>query len=220
MKPGYPDANSILIVELDGPEAEVEHQFGQVEAVCEKNGSTEIRIASDDAERALFWKGRKAAFAAVGRISPDYFVQDGVIPRTALPEVLKKIGEISEERGLRVANVFHAGDGNLHPLVLYNGNVEGRPSGPRSSRGDTRDLPGDGRFYHRRAWRGRGEEALHAQDVQRERPEHHAAFAVRLRPARALQPWQGLPDPAAVRRGQARPRRIHPVEKAGLAQVY
>ena len=124
---GYPDgAGAVLIVELDGPAAEVEHQFDQVEAFCRDNGAFEIRIAADDAERALFWKGRKSAFAAVGRISPDYIVQDGVIPRTALPEVLRRIAAISAEAGVRVANVFHAGDGNLHPLVLFDDAVPGQ----------------------------------------------------------------------------------------------
>jgi glycolate oxidase len=123
---GYPaDAGAILIVELDGPTAEVEHQFEQVMRICQANHCTEIRIARDDMERALIWKGRKAAFAAMGRISPDYYVQDGVIPRTALPEVLRKIAALAAHAGLRVANVFHAGDGNLHPLVLYDENVPG-----------------------------------------------------------------------------------------------
>lgn len=122
----YPlDAGGLLIVELDGPAAEVEHQFEEVERICRENHSREIRIAQDDTERALMWKGRKAAFAAMGRISPDYYVQDGVIPRTALPEVLRKISRLGADRGLRVANVFHAGDGNLHPLVLYDGDVKG-----------------------------------------------------------------------------------------------
>ncbi len=117
---GYPPgAGAVLIVELDGPAAEVEAQFAQVTALCSDHGATELRVAANDAERALFWKGRKSAFAAVGRISPDYIVQDGVIPRTALPEVLRRIGEVSAAHGVRVANVFHAGDGNLHPLVLY-----------------------------------------------------------------------------------------------------
>jgi glycolate oxidase len=124
---GYPEgAGAVLIVELDGPAAEVDAQFEHVERFCRENGAFEIRIAQDDVERALFWKGRKSAFAAVGRISPDYIVQDGVIPRTALPEVLHRIGEISRERGVRVANVFHAGDGNLHPLVLFDDAVEGQ----------------------------------------------------------------------------------------------
>ena len=123
---GYPaGAGAVLIVELDGPADEVEAQFAQVAHLCGEAGAFEIRIAADDAERALFWKGRKSAFAAVGRISPDYIVQDGVIPRTALPEVLHRIGDISRADGVRVANVFHAGDGNLHPLVLFDDGVAG-----------------------------------------------------------------------------------------------
>ena len=123
--PGFPQTGAILIVELDGPAAEVEHHFEQTFKICEENNASEIRIAEDDTERALFWKGRKAAFAAMGRISNDYYVQDSVVPRTELGTVLKKISEIGEEHGMRVANVFHAGDGNLHPLVLYDNNVPG-----------------------------------------------------------------------------------------------
>jgi len=116
----YPaGAGAVLIVEIDGPAVDVRHVFAEVERHCREADAFEIRIAQDDAERALFWKGRKSAFAAVGRISPDYIVQDGVIPRTALPEVLRRIAELSTESGVRVANVFHAGDGNLHPLVLF-----------------------------------------------------------------------------------------------------
>lgn len=123
--PGFPDAGAVLIVELDGPEAEVAHEFEKVKEVCEQNNASEIRVAEDDEQRALFWKGRKAAFAAMGRISNDYYVQDSVVPRTELGTVLKRISELSEEYGMRVANVFHAGDGNLHPLVLYDNDKEG-----------------------------------------------------------------------------------------------
>jgi glycolate oxidase len=116
----YPaGAGAVLVVELDGPEADVERETAAVRALCEKAGATEIRAAQDAAERAAIWKGRKSAFAAVGRISPSYIVQDGVVPRTALPKVLDRIAELSAEAGIRVANVFHAGDGNLHPLVLF-----------------------------------------------------------------------------------------------------
>jgi glycolate oxidase len=108
-----------LVVELDGPAEECEIQFEQVKAICDKHGCTRLHIAGSVDERAAIWRGRKAAFAAVGRISPDYFVQDGVVPRTRLAEVLERIKSMGEEAGLRVANVFHAGDGNLHPLVLY-----------------------------------------------------------------------------------------------------
>jgi glycolate oxidase len=123
---GYPrDVEAALIVELDGPAAECDARFTDVSEICERNGATGIRIAEDDAERQLIWKARKAAFAAMGRISPDYYVQDGVIPRTKLSEVLARIDELSAEHGLRVANVFHAGDGNLHPLVCYDAANEG-----------------------------------------------------------------------------------------------
>ncbi|HEX3707433.1 MAG TPA: FAD-linked oxidase C-terminal domain-containing protein [Mycobacteriales bacterium] len=120
VRPGYPEgAGAVLIVELDGPRCEVEAQLADVERLCLAAEAFEVRIAADDSERMLIWKGRKSAFAAVGRISPDYIVQDGVIPRTALAEVLRAIEAVAAAAGLRVANVFHAGDGNLHPLVLF-----------------------------------------------------------------------------------------------------
>ncbi len=119
-RPGYPEgAEALLLVELDGVTAQVEDDTAAVRAICEVRDAFAIREASDDTERALLWKGRKGAFPAMGRISPDYYVQDGVVPRTRLPEVLRRISELSEQHGLRVGNVFHAGDGNLHPLVLY-----------------------------------------------------------------------------------------------------
>ena len=125
---GYPlDAGAALIVELDGPAAEADARFAEVAAICEQSAATSVRVARDDAERDLIWRARKAAFAAMGRISNSYYVQDGVIPRTRLPEVLRTISELSREHGLRVANVFHAGDGNLHPLVLYDERVPGEP---------------------------------------------------------------------------------------------
>jgi glycolate oxidase len=122
----YPaGCGAVLIVELDGPGVQVEEDLAAVEAICRENDAREIRIAADAADRAAIWRGRKAAFAAMGRISPDYYVQDGVVPRTKLPEVLRRIDALSQEHGLRVGNVFHAGDGNLHPLVLYDGRVDG-----------------------------------------------------------------------------------------------
>jgi glycolate oxidase len=117
---GYPaGAVAVLVIELDGPRVEVDEQRRQVERLAEARNAFETRIARDDAERALIWKGRKSAFAAVGRISPAYHVQDGVIPRTRLPEVLTDIGRLAADADMRVANVFHAGDGNLHPLILF-----------------------------------------------------------------------------------------------------
>jgi glycolate oxidase len=122
----YPNCGGLLLVELDGPTAEVEALMRQVEEICRKCGAGQIRVAQTEAERAVVWKGRKAAFAAVGRISPNYIVQDGVIPRTALPRIMSEIERLATETGIRVANVFHAGDGNLHPLVLYDRRIEGQ----------------------------------------------------------------------------------------------
>jgi glycolate oxidase len=118
--PGYPEgAGAVLIVELDGVTAQVEEDSERVERICFERGAFEVRTAANEVARALLWKGRKSAFAAMGRVATDYYVQDGVVPRTRLPAVLRRIEELSEAAGLRVGNVFHAGDGNLHPLVLY-----------------------------------------------------------------------------------------------------
>lgn len=123
---GYPvEAEAILLCELDGVEADVADDCERVREVLEKAGATEVRLARDEAERVKFWAGRKNAFPAVGRISPDYYCMDGTIPRRELPGVLRGIAELSEEYGLRVANVFHAGDGNMHPLILFDANVPG-----------------------------------------------------------------------------------------------
>ena len=123
---GYPvDVNAALIVELDGTEAECDARFADVMDIYERNGTSGTRVAQDDDERALIWKARKAAFAAMGYLSPYYYVQDSVIPRTRLADVLKQIDDLSKEYGLKVANVFHAGDGNLHPLVCFDAREEG-----------------------------------------------------------------------------------------------
>jgi glycolate oxidase len=135
-----PGAGAVLIVELDGPQVEVEHELAEVERLCREHGAFEMRLATDPADRALIWKGRKSAFAAVGRISPDYIVQDGVIPRTTLPEVLRAIADLSSSSGVRVANVFHAGDGNLHPLVLFDDSVEGAGEAAEKVSGAILDL--------------------------------------------------------------------------------
>jgi len=122
----YPlDVEALLICELDGPEAEVDHLIDGVEAIARDHRVTTLRVSTSDAERALFWAGRKAAFPAVGRISPDYMCMDGTIPRHALPQVLARMTEMATRYGLRVANVFHAGDGNLHPLILFDANTPG-----------------------------------------------------------------------------------------------
>ena len=124
---GYPlDVEALLIVELDGPAAECDHLVVEVERIAFANGAVSVRTSVDEAERIAFWAGRKAAFPAVGRLSPDYYCMDGTIPRRRLPEVLERIRALSRQYGLEVANVFHAGDGNLHPLILYDANIPGQ----------------------------------------------------------------------------------------------
>src|SRR5487761_1445265 len=123
---GYPlDVEALLIVELDGPPAEVDHLIGRVEQIAKQSGSVNLRVSTSEEERLVFWAGRKAAFPAVGRISPDYYCVDPTIPRARLPDVLKYMATLSTKYCLRVANVFHAGDGNLHPLILYDANQPG-----------------------------------------------------------------------------------------------
>jgi glycolate oxidase len=124
--PRFPDTAAVLIVELDGPRIEVDELFGTVESVCRESGAITLEIANDPAERDRIWKGRKAAFAAMGRVSPNYYVQDGVVPRTKLPDVLRRIRELEARSGLRIGNVFHAGDGNLHPLICYDEAIPGQ----------------------------------------------------------------------------------------------
>ena len=123
---GYPlDAEALLIVELDGPKVEVDDLIARVSSIVNAHGGTGLRISESEQERLVIWAGRKAAFPAVGRISPDYYCMDGTIPRGRLPEVLRRMSQLSAQYGLRVANVFHAGDGNLHPLILYDANKPG-----------------------------------------------------------------------------------------------
>ena len=123
---GYPrDAAAALLIELDGLSVGLDEEVERVMAACRDSGARQVRLARDERERQLLWKGRKAAFGAFGRISPAYMVMDGVIPRTRLPEVLRSVEEIARTHGLRVGNVFHAGDGNLHPNILYDPRIAG-----------------------------------------------------------------------------------------------
>jgi glycolate oxidase len=113
------DAGALLLIELDGIVDGMEQDAARIAEICQQHGCSQVRIARDEAERALLWKGRKEAFGAIGRLTPNYYTHDGVIPRTRLPEALRRLQQIGPKYGLRIANVFHAGDGNLHPLVLY-----------------------------------------------------------------------------------------------------
>src|SRR6202040_1440686 len=124
--PNYPACEALLLIELDGPVAEVDVHMQQVREICRANGAWEDRLAQSEHERLLVWKGRKAAFAAAGRLAPNYIVQDGVIPRTKLPIILEEIERMATATGLRVTNVFHAGDDHLHPIVLYNASIPGQ----------------------------------------------------------------------------------------------
>jgi len=217
----YPDGcGAALIVELDGPEAQVEDDLARIEAICGDAGAVEVRIASEADDRATVWRGRKAAFAAMGRVSPDYYVQDGVVPRTKLPEVLRRIDELSREHGLRVGNVFHAGDGNLHPLVLYDGRVDGEAE--RAEQLAKRILEacveagGSITGEH-----GVGVDKACAMPLMFGEPD----LEVMQRLRRAFDP-RGLANPGKIFPtprlcGEVPgPYRAHPLEKAGLAERY
>jgi glycolate oxidase len=217
---GYPRCQGLLLVELDGPRGEVELLMERVKGLCTSCGAWEIRLAQSDAERALVWKGRKAAFAAVGRISPNYIVQDGVIPRTALPRILREIEGRSAAVGLRVANVFHAGDGNLHPLVLYDRRVPGQEHLAEELASDILRLcveaGGSITGEH-----GVGEEKKSFMSVMFAEPDLETMQLVRCAfdPECLSNPGKVFPRPrlCAERRGPYQP---HPLEVEGVAQLY
>jgi glycolate oxidase len=218
----YPEgAGAVLIVELDGPAAEVDHQFADVERLCRANEAFELRVAADDTERALFWKGRKSAFAAVGRISPDYIVQDGVIPRTALPQVLRRIKAMSADKGVRVANVFHAGDGNLHPLVLFDDAVPGEAERAEEISGAILDLcielGGSITGEH-------GVGADKAKYMPRMFTDDDLDTMQLLRcafdPASLSNPGKVFPTPRLCGEVPGRRQRAHPLVEAGVAEAF
>jgi glycolate oxidase len=218
---GYPtDAGAALVVELDGPESECEASFDEILGICERNGSTSIRIAEDEAQRALIWKARKAAFAAMGRLAPNYYVQDSVIPRTLLPEVLKRIDELAEEHGLEVANVFHAGDGNLHPLVLYDGSKPGEAERAEECAGQIVkacvDLGGSITGEH-----GVGVDKKRYMPSMFDEPDLAAFQKLRCAfdPAGLANPGKLMPTPRLCGEVPG-PYRQHPLEAAGLADRF
>ena len=218
---GYPvGRGAALLVELDGSEQECVAQFDEVVAICRRCGSDDVRVSRDEAERALFWKTRKAAFPAMGRLSPNYFVQDGVIPRTKLPDVLTRIDELAKGYGLTVANVFHAGDGNLHPLVCYDGRVAGEAERAEELSGRILDacLEAGGSIT--------GEHGV-GVDKKKHMTKMFAeadldAFQ-RLRcafdPAGLANPGKVMPTPRLCGEVPG-PYRQHPLEKAGLAERF
>lgn len=217
---GYPlDVGAALIVELDGPSAECDSRFEDVMGICEKDGATAIRVAKDDSERELIWKARKAAFAAMGRVSHDYYVQDGVIPRTKLPSVLRRIDELAGEYGLRVANVFHAGDGNLHPLVLYDGR--------RGEAEKAEDLAG--KILDACVEAGGSITGEHGVGVDKKRhmakmfseADLHAFQRLRCAfdPPQLANPGKVMPTPRLCGEVPG-PYRQHPLERAGVAERF
>jgi glycolate oxidase len=216
----YPECGGLLLVELDGPEEAVTLEMARVLEICRAAGAGEIRVARSDAERALVWKGRKAAFAAMGRIAPNYIVQDGVIPRTALPRVLAEIDELAAHAGLRVANVFHAGDGNLHPMVLYDARVEGQEETAKELAFAIlrRCVEAGGSITGEH---GVGREKMEFMPVMFAEPDLATMQLVRC----AFDP-EGLANPGKV---FPRPRlcgekpgpyRQHPLERAGIAEIF
>ena len=216
----YPDCGGLLLVELDGPAIEVAALMTRVREICASCGAWEIRVAQSEEERAAVWKGRKAAFAAMGRISPNYIVQDGVIPRTALPQVMTEIERLSAQAGLRVANVFHAGDGNLHPLVLYDRRVEGQEGRAERLSFSILELcvkaGGSITGEH-----GVGEEKKAFMSVMFAEPDLDTMQRVRCAfdPERLSNPTKVFPRPrlCAERPGPYQP---HPLETAGVAQFF
>lgn len=216
----YPECGGLLLVELDGPAAEVEVLMEQVKSLCASCGAWEIRLAQSEAERMLIWKGRKAAFAAMGRLAPNCIVQDGVIPRTTLPQVLREIERLSAAAGLRVANVFHAGDGNLHPLVLYDRKAPGQEQAAEKLSADILrycvHAGGSITGEH-----GVGIDKKEFMPVMFAEPDLDTMQLVRCAfdPERLSNPDKVFPRPrlCAERSGPYTP---HPLEQAGVAELF
>jgi glycolate oxidase len=218
---GFPrDCQAALLVELDGPRAECEARFEELVAICERHGGRDIRVAGDEAERELLWRTRKAAFPAMGRLSPNYFVQDGVVPRTRLTEVLGQIAELAREYDMQVANVFHAGDGNLHPLVCYDGEREGDAQRAEELSGLILDacLEAGGSITGEH---GVGVDKKHHMPKQFSEDDLDAFQLLRCAfdPAALANPGKVMPTPRLCGEVPG-PYRQHPLEKAGLAERF
>ena len=218
---GYPvGAGSVLLSELDGVSAQVEEDAVAVDALCRAAGAFEIRTARDVEERALLWKGRKGSFAAMGRVSSDYYVQDGVVPRTKLPAVMRRIEELSAKHGLRVGNVFHAGDGNLHPLVLYDAGVEGEAARAKALAEEIlaacMDVGGSLTGEH-----GVGVDKACSMPAMFSEPDLEAFERLRraFDPDGIANPGKVIPTPRLCGEVPG-PYRAHPLERLGLAERF
>jgi glycolate oxidase len=218
--PNFPDTDAVLIVELDGPRVEVDELFFIVERVCEQRGALTTEVARDQGQRERIWKGRKAAFAAMGRVSPSYYVQDGVVPRTKLPEVLRRIRDLERRSGLAIGNVFHAGDGNLHPLICYDESIAGEAERAEAVAAEILQycIDAGGSIT--------GEHGVGA-DKKAYMPkmfdEHDLEAMQRLRcafdPDGLCNPGKVFPTPRLCGEVPG-PYRQHPIERAGLAERF
>jgi glycolate oxidase len=218
--PNFSPSNAVLIVELDGVDVEVRELFSMVEAVCQRCGAESVEVARDNPARDRIWKGRKAAFAAMGRVSPNYYVQDGVVPRTRLPEVLRRIRDLEQRSGLRIGNVFHAGDGNLHPLICYDESIPGQAEHAERVASEILDycldaggsLTGEhGVGADKRTSMAKMFTADDLDTMQRVR----CAFD----PRSLCNPGKVFPTPRLCGEVPG-PYRAHPVERAGLAERF
>ena len=218
-KAGYPrDAAAVLLVEVDGPAGGVAVSADRVAQIATANGAVSVRVAADDDERARLWKGRKSAFGAVANILPDYYLHDTVVPRSRLVEVLEQVYEIADRHDLTVLNVFHAGDGNLHPILAFDARVDGTLERVHAAgREDHRGVAGGGRGAVGRARHRRGEARLHGPHVQRRRPGPAEPAAGRLRPALPAEPRQGASQRPQLRRHRLAASRRR--QDLGLSEV-
>ncbi len=220
VKVGFPKADTILIVELDGPQAEVRDLSAVVLDILRGLNASAIEVAQNDTERARIWRGRKAAFAAMGRVAPNYYVQDGVVPRTRLPEVLGRIRDLGIRSGLRIGNVFHAGDGNLHPLICYDESVPGQAELAEKVAGEilTYCVEAGGSITGEH---GVGADKKHYMPRMFSDHDLDAFQQVRdaLDPQRLCNPGKVLPTPRLCGEVPG-PYREHPVERAGLAERF
>jgi glycolate oxidase len=217
---GFPVEGAILIVELDGPAQEVRELFETVLRLCRERGARTVEAARDDAHRARIWRGRKAAFAAMGRVTPNYYVQDGVVPRTRLPEVLRRIRDLETRTGLRIGNVFHAGDGNLHPLICYDARVTGDAERAAAAADEILsycvEAGGSITGEH-----GVGVDKRDAMPLMFSEADLDLMRAVRdaFDPEHLCNPGKLLPTPRLCGEVPG-PYRPHPVEAAGLAERF
>jgi len=216
----WPDVGAALLMDADGPRGEVEHVSARAIEIARAAGAIEIRVPKDDAERALMWKGRKSAFAAVGRISPNYMVEDGVIPRSEIARVLREIERMAREAGLRVANVFHAGDGNLHPLVLYDARKPGEEERAAALGGEILRLCiRSGGSITGEHGVGAEKAAYMAEQFTKEDLETMARVRCAFDGIALMNPGKVLPTPRLCGEKPG-PYSPHPAEVAGLAERW